>query len=206
MGTLYTRLTSITGEMSPESIEHHIARVMLEHIHQLNDISIGSMAGLCSVSKSTISKFVKQLGFEDYKEFKAEAYSRGKREVYIKDLNTINITDYILQNGTEQYLDVLFSDIRDLFYKIDFKKIEQLVTMIHDYEEVAAFGEGYSETAALNFQHKMSFYQKFIYTTTNDRKQVKYITQAKENTLLLIFSNSGRYISEYTNLKDTPSL
>ena len=83
MGTLYTRLSSITGEMSPESIEHHIARVMLEHIHQLNNISIGAMADLCSVSKSTISKFVKQLGFEDYKEFKAEAYSRGKREVYI---------------------------------------------------------------------------------------------------------------------------
>ena len=69
MGTLYTRLSSITGEMSPESIEHHIARVMLEHIHQLNNISIGAMADLCSVSKSTISKFVKQLGFEDYKEF-----------------------------------------------------------------------------------------------------------------------------------------
>lgn len=43
MGTLYTRLSSITGEMSPESIEHHIARVMLEHIHQLNNISIGTM-------------------------------------------------------------------------------------------------------------------------------------------------------------------
>lgn len=54
MGTLYTRLSSITGEMSPESIEHHIARVMLEHIHQLNNISIGTMADLCSVSKSTI--------------------------------------------------------------------------------------------------------------------------------------------------------
>ena len=43
MGTLYTRLSSITGEMSPESIEHHIARVMLEHIHQLNNISIGAI-------------------------------------------------------------------------------------------------------------------------------------------------------------------
>lgn len=62
-----------------------------------------------------------------------------------------------------------------------------MVTLIHDYEEVAAFGEGYSETVALNFQHKMSFYQKFIYTTTNDRKQVEYISHAKENTLLLIF-------------------
>ena len=157
------------------------------------------------VSKSTISKFVKQLGFEDYKEFKAEAYSRGKREVYIKDLNTINITDYILQKGTEEYLDVLFSDIRYLFFNTDSKKIDHLVTLIHDYEEVAAFGEGYSETAALNFQHKMSFYQKFIYTTTNDRKQVEYISHAKENTLLLIFSNSGRYISEYTHLTDAPS-
>ena len=128
MGTLYTRLSSITSEMSPESIEHHIARVMLEHIHQLNNISIGAMADLCSVSKSTISKFVKQLGFEDYKEFKAEAYSRGKREVYIKDLNTINITDYILQKGTEEYLDVLFSDIRYLFFNTDSKKIDHLVT------------------------------------------------------------------------------
>ena len=43
-----------------------------------------------------ISYLLGALGFEDYKEFKAEAYSRGKREVYIKDLNTINITDYIL--------------------------------------------------------------------------------------------------------------
>ena len=51
----------------------------------------------------------------------------------------------------------------------------------------------------------MSFYQKFIYTTTNDRKQVAYISRAKENTLLLIFSNSGRYISEYTHLTDAPS-
>lgn len=205
MGTLYTRLSSTTSEMPPESIEHHIARVMLEHIHQLNDISIGKMAEMCAVSKSTISKFVKQLGFEDYKEFRAEAYSRGKREIYIKDLNTINVTDYILKNGTEQYLDVLFTDIRQLFDQMDHSKIEQLITMIHDYEEVAAFGEGYSETAALNFQHKMSFYQKFIYTTMNDRKQVAYISHARENTLLLIFSNSGRYISEYTNLTDTPS-
>jgi len=27
-----------------------------------------------------------------------------------------------------------------------------LVTLIHDYEEVAAFGEGYSETASFSFQ------------------------------------------------------
>lgn len=52
---------------------------------------------------------------------------------------------------------MLFSDIRYLFFNTDSKKIDHLVTLIHDYEEVAAFGEGYSETAALNFQHKMSF-------------------------------------------------
>ena len=80
MGTLYTRLSSITGEMSPESIEHHIARVMLEHIHQLNNISIGAMADLCSVSKSTISKFVKQLGFEDYKNLKQKHTVEGKEK------------------------------------------------------------------------------------------------------------------------------
>ena len=85
------------------------------------------------------------------KNLKAEAYSRGKREVYIKDLNTINITDYNIDKKDEEYLDVLFSDIRYLFFNTDSKKIDHLVTLIHDYEEVAAFGEGYSETAAIEF-------------------------------------------------------
>lgn len=56
MGTLYTRLSSTTSERPLDSIEYHIARVMLEHIHQLGDISIGKMADMCSVSNSRVGK------------------------------------------------------------------------------------------------------------------------------------------------------
>lgn len=204
MAIFYQRLASTIVEMSPESIEYHIASVMIENIHSIYDISIGKMAELCSVSKSTVSKFVRMLGFEDYMDFKAEAMRQREKEIYNHDKETINITDYIMQNDMNRYLDVLFYDIKQLVAGLDAKKIEQLVTDIHDYKKVAAFGEIYSESAAMNFQYKMSFYHKFIYTTGNDRKQEEYIRCSDEDTLLLIFSNSGRYISMYSSLEGKP--
>lgn len=200
---LYGKLSTTTIEMKPDSIEHHIARVMLENINQLSDIPIGKMAEMCAVSKSTISKFVRELGYEDYMEFKAEAFGQRKKEIYIKGANTVNITDYILKEGMEQYLKTLFYDIHYMIESLDQKKIEQVVTDIHEYREIASFGEGYSETAAMNLQHKMTFYRKFVYTTPNDRMQDQYIGKAGKGTLLLIFSNSGRYLNVHQESEGT---
>lgn len=41
MAIFYQRLSSTIVEMSPESIEYHIASVMIENIHSIYDISIG---------------------------------------------------------------------------------------------------------------------------------------------------------------------
>lgn len=205
MAALYQRLSTTISEMDTTSIEYHIASIMIANLTQIYNIPIGRMAKLCSVSKSSVSKFVRTLGFEDYQEFKAEALFCSKKEIYMKGGSTVNITDFILENGTEHYLDVLFYDIRQMMRSLDHKKLDRLAEDIHSYKNVAAFGAVYSETASMNLQYKMSFYHKFIYTSTNDRRQAEYIRRAGEDTLLLIFSNSGRYISMYSDLEGTPS-
>lgn len=202
MKILYQRLITTINEDDVNSTEYHIARVMIENVNQLYKISIGEMAELCNVSKSTVSKFVRAIGFDDYTDFKLEAVRQREKDVYMS--GTINITDYIQKNGVEKYISVLEADINTLFKAADIKLIDQLVTDIHNYKNIAAFGEIYSETASLNFQYKMSYYRKFVYTTINDRKQESYIANAKEDTLLLIFSNSGRYIKLFPNWDGQP--
>ncbi len=204
MYILYQRLATLINGEDADTTEYHIASVMMENMDHIVENSIGEIAKLCNVSKSTISKFVRGLGFEDYTDFKWAAMGEKKKEIYTKDGSTINITDFICQNGVNTYMDVLARDIRHLFEGADFRKIDALVRDIHEYKKVAAFGEVYSETAALNFQYKMSLYRKFVYTTIDDMKQTRYIENAEEDTVLVIFSNSGRYINVYSRLEGCP--
>lgn len=84
MAALYQRLSTTISEMDTTSIEYHIASIMIANLTQIYNIPIGRMAKLCSVSKSSVSKFVRTLGFEDYQEFKAEALFCSKKEIYMK--------------------------------------------------------------------------------------------------------------------------
>ena len=46
-------------------------------------------------------------------------------------------------------------------------------------------------------QFKLAFHKKIIYTNLSDISQEDYILNADEHTLIIIFSNSGKYITEY---------
>lgn len=205
MPILQSRLTTILNKEKRDSVDYYIALNMLEHLMELSDLSISQIAELCAVSKSTVSKFVRELGFDDYADFRIEARLMHEKDTYTKEQGlTINITDFVMQNGLKEYQKILFQDIQSLFEEIDYDKIKSVAKMIHDYKKVAAFGDSYSETAALNLQHKMSYYRKMIYTTIHDQKQTEYIEHANEDTLIIIFSNRGKYISTYQLLDGHP--
>ena len=204
MAGLYQRLSATISEADIQSMEYHMANTILEHNKEVAEMSIAEVASLCSVSKSTLSKFVRMLGFEDYKDFKAEVLRHREKEIYIKGIDTINITDYIIKKGSDKYVETLFRDIKETVDNFDDKKFDELIDDLYEYKNIGTFGDFYSEAAAINLQYKMSFYHKKLYTTTNDRKQAYFIENAKEDTLIIVFSNSGRYITNYYNLEGHP--
>ena len=127
MHILYQRLITTINEEIVGTTEYHIASLMLENINQLYQIPIGEMAALCSVSKSTVSKFVRRIGFDDYTDFKLEAMRQREKDVYIRGGDSVNITDYILEYGMDRYVQVLTNDIRNQAASIDTERIERLV-------------------------------------------------------------------------------
>jgi Transcriptional regulators len=67
----YILLELINNE-SPESVDYIIARYILDHLTELSGASIQDISDACEVSKSTLSRFCRKAGLEDFQEMKNE--------------------------------------------------------------------------------------------------------------------------------------
>lgn len=201
MGMLFNRLLIILNEEDRNSTNYHIALLMLEHIEDLQTMSIGQLAALCDVSKSTVSKFIRYIGYEDFSDFRYAAVFRDNK--YRNDFNyATNVMEYIAQNSLDSYLLTVLQDITATYQSLDWASIDRLVDDLIQYRHVGAFGLMFSETAALDFQTKMCYLKKFIVTNINDVKQEQFIEQAGEDTLIIVFSDSGEFLDKYIRIPD----
>jgi DNA-binding MurR/RpiR family transcriptional regulator len=154
------------------------------------------VAQICSVSKSTISKFIRKLNFEDYAEFKAAAPFKENKYGFKLNYNQ-NIAKYMEQNGLDSYIDVILKDISYCKNSIDMNQVKELAKDLVHYKKVASFGLLFSELGAMDLQTKLAYNGKFIITNLSDSKQDDFINHADEDTLIIIYSNSGTYIQRY---------
>lgn len=84
------------------------------------------------------------------------------------------------------------------------RSINELAKCLTIYDKVGAFGLLFSESAAIDFQYKLAYAGKFIITYQSDLKQIEFIEQADEETLLVIFSNSGGFLQRQQLRDDVP--
>src|SRR5690625_923376 len=153
------------------------------------------MARLVNVSKSTLSKFAREIGFDSYIHLKDEAkFSENKYQNKYNYLS--NIESYMTSNDYEDYFDMIKEDIVCLKDNVDLSAIDRLVEDLMRYEEVAIFGLLFSESAAIDLQYKRAYNPKFTTTYQDDVKQEEYMRNADEDTLLIILTNSGNFLRE----------
>lgn len=196
MGILLNRLLIILNDSEAASTDYHIARTLIQNFYELHLLSIGEVARLCSVSKSTISKFIRSLGFEDYADFRASSVFEENKYGFNLNYNQ-NIAEYIDQNGLDAYLRCIEDDIKDFRAFYDLGTIRELAHDLTVYKKVAAFGLLFSELGAMDLQMKLAYNGKFILSILSDTKQDHYIRSADEDTLIIVYSNSGGYIERY---------
>lgn len=203
MRVLTQRLLTLLNNESFGSTNETIANTMIERLYELDKLTIDDLSDLCHVSKSTLSKFVRNLGFDSFKDFKLTVIEEKEKPFY-KYSNTITIDKFIEKNGIQKYVEILSDDINLAVREISQEKIKKIAKMIFNSSKVAAFGTTYSETVALDFQYMMAFNKKYIYTSLDDLKQDAFIETADNDTLVIIFSNSGKYLREYQLIKGHP--
>lgn len=128
-------------------------------------------------------------------EFREDKYGLG-------DTFDRNVMRYIEDHSLDAYLLTAQHDILATYQSLDWEAVDRLVRDLTAYKKVAAFGLLFSETAALDLQMKLVYSKKFIVTNLNDLKQDHYVESAGEDTLIIVFSDSGGFLDKYPRIAD----
>ena len=151
-------------------LEQQIHAKLYDYSRQHSNIRISEAAELCDCSVSKISKFVKKLGFENYKQYLDFLY---EREV-----------------PSEDYSDEL-TRISKFIDNFDEKKVDELISLIESREKIILFGYGPSLICAQYFEYRLrTITNKVIFAVTDE---ISISSMSDESTLLILLTVTGSF-------------
>ncbi len=145
-----------------DSTNGQIATYILEHLDEIKDDSIRDLAAKTFVSISSISRFCRDLGLQDFSEL--------KDLIATTSLNfELCSSSQSLQIQKANYVAAVQDSLNRVQDSLDMHLLYQLAKDIRQYQNVAIFGMLKAETVAMNLQsdlamleglnHKNSFFR-----------------------------------------------
>lgn len=181
---LVVALGTIASERSG-STNQIIAQYIMEHLPDIQQLSLAELADACRVGTGSVSRFCREIGLQSFAELKELlAANENHTEISRADSFAQRVLEYQCRAQ---------NSIAQAACQLPEEKILSLCRDIHRYQQVAAFGMLRSESVALNFQGNLVAQGKYIFTTLTYKQQIEYIEAATEKNLILIFSNEGVY-------------
>lgn len=178
-------LSTLASEKK-DSTNSQIATYLLNHLDDIKDIGIQEMAKECSVAMSSISRFCKEIGLNDFNEL---------RELLISI--KMNFEQYSssskAKNRLEEYSLKVKESITMVEKSIDMQQINALCKEIQKYQQVGIFGLLKAGAVAFNLQSDLLMLGKQTYSHISYKQQLQYISSTNEDDLLIIFSYTECY-------------
>ena len=153
-------------------LESQIYEILLTLSKNNSNIKITQAAEACSCSTSKISKFVKKLGFNNYKQY----------------------MDFLYGNETPQKKSSSeLERIKNFIDDFDISLVDEFIELMNSYEKIILFGYGPSFICTQYFEYKLRINtNKFVICVPDE---ISVETLIDDNSLLVIFSTTGKYKS-----------
>lgn len=177
---------SIIASEEEGSVNCQIANYILDHLDELQDITISELAHKCFVSNSSISRFCRDIGLEDFSELK-ELLESNRNRLALVDAKAST------QDASKRYTELVKSSLDDVVESIDFKAIEELCLDIDTFEDICIFGMLKAESVALNLQNDLLTLGKRTTSKVSFSQQMDYFNEPEVHRLFIIFSFTGVY-------------
>lgn len=190
MSNIRIQLLNVINRESRDSTNFIIAQYMLEHLERMKVISTKELAGECNVSKSSISRFCRKIGYEDFLELQiAIATYDSHIDQRIPDLKGSDTKEFV-----NTYLADTKRIVDHLEQYLDTAALEELVADLHSFSRVVLMGHVQSSLPAFSLQHYLTLLHKFTYSTQDPTEQKEMLEQFGEGDLIIIFSAGGRFL------------
>ncbi len=192
MTNIEIRTKEIYNQLSKS--EKMVADYILNNISDLLNLSIDELSESAGVSKPSVVRFSKSLGYSGYKELKKSV---------ISDFNDRAFQNY----SSEQYADIRhlsgismiknsvktnsIKSIEDTISLLDDDTLKSVVSHIIKAYSIRLFGTGASSVVAEDLYYKLLRIGKNVCHSSDLHIQLTYAATLTENDVAIIFSYSG---------------
>lgn len=153
-------------------LEKKIHEILITFSKDVSNITITKAAEVCDCSVSKISKFVKKLGFINYKQYIDFLYGKGLP----KNKSSIELTR-----------------IKNFIDGFDISLVDEFIELMNSYEKIILFGYGPSFICTQYFEYKLRINTNKFVIAVPDEISVESLLDDK--SLLVIFSTTGKFKS-----------
>lgn len=177
-------LLSAFASMKRDSTNGAIVDFILSNINQ--DLSIKMVAEGAHVGNASVSRFIKDLGLSSFSEL---------RELILYSDNQFSFVDS--SHVEKEVFDCCSHALTIAKDSVNVQQIDALCDAIKQAKEIAIFGLGKAECAAICLQMDLFSLGKNAYSTIQYSEQIEYIKQAKKDCLIILFSATSSYFEYY---------
>lgn len=187
MNTAISILLLFTYNSLNQDIYYTIAMYILDHLEEMETMSISDLAQNCHTSVPTINKFCRSMGIGTYKKMKNILIStrKGRLEQIDFRYGQLDVNEILRQ------MELLYQKEIDKIELLN--QIDKVVDLIHDSETIYFIGAMYPLSLTLNFVEDMRIFNKAIYIEHTNYDTID--CDFGENSLLIFITITGRFLT-----------
>lgn len=195
MKKLRHALYAILNSSDVDSADYRIADYLIRNIYSIANFGIQDVADACFVSKSTVSRFCRRIGFADF-----NAVVQSIRNVQMRDYKRF---DEYLDLGPQEMTDAFLDQTIDCMLKVREyatpEVLSSLAELLFSYDRIGIFGQMQSHSVALNFQYELASLGKYASCFSMMPEQEEFILGSGDDTLVVIVSSGGKYFQDFSS-------
>lgn len=183
---LITSLFAILNQNDENDVYFTLAQFCLEHLNELETMSIRRIEEECFASRSSIKRFFKDIGFESLSAMKVILPDlQAHQRVYQEYANRPDFGSYVA------------SAIQEMMAEVDASVTEQMLDalseQIYHCAQMVLVCSDCSSSSARSFQQSMVVLGRVVRLVTDSTAALKQLEHLSTKDLLLVVSVSGNY-------------
>lgn len=183
---LMDKLNEIINTNDQSSIKYVISHFIKNHLKDIPDMSIDYIAHACHTSKSQVSKYVQNLGYETMKDFKF-ACKDNASGIERTTKPTLSLQNNIIEN----YISFSNGITKSIKHTLEYLNTDQLIKLIVDFQKskrIFIYAHGHARSLCSYIQNELSLKHKEVIICDVDFS-LDYHFEKRD--LLLIISING---------------
>lgn len=203
---LILELQHLVNTLPSSDTNYMIASYLLDHLFEIESITINDIADSCFTSCATVSRFVRNIGYDNFQAMKSTNGTnkyRTSKELFMNNREGLKFNTNNDQEELKSYVRDVTSALFNLADEIDFKAVDTLLAKIHNTDLVYICGTQLPGLLAEHLQFMLLNSHKRTYVARTRDQQYRMLEELRNfngSKMVIILSANGNYCNVYKDI------